>query len=725
MNSMLDNLAVQIKNLRRGTAATPDAVAMLEHARGLPDAVAVAVAEVTLRHFRDPSVLQAVADLRLPPYDPLRVPEELAVLLENDTGEPAFWFLGYALDALLDRQQPARALIEGGRVHTPALALLLVRSAKDPTDARRLGSSLFHRNGQLVPAAQAFVTQRPWIEPALVRYRPRRQAAAVWLDAVWSSRLTFVVTSALLAVTLVVVCCFFGVIVANMGERLENVKVDRAALGGKWERARQDLEAAQAKVDDLTRQLTQDGVDKIRLEGLLEEAKKRPHEAEAAESALRKELAESRSALDKAKKDLEACKNTSRPPEGKAPPSPETTPRKGVASFALHQGHVTGLGPLPDGKAFVSAASDGSVVFSDLNGTTKWRAGVDVPPGGSARPASCRLPPRSFDRLGLLDGSATTWPLLSLVALQPPGLPPRTIAADLKAPRQAPDEPREPGRAGGRNRERPKPEGTSGEKSAPTQPWVGHAALAVSPDGSLWMTGDTNSTDRVVVVGEVGTGKVKYRLKCGLPHQVMSLQFQENDPWVVTMDWNTTWLWNAAGTEGQWKGKPFDMKVTTACTQPWPTLSPNAEYLFANHYPDLAIKWAWPRGTHQGLKIGQTFATVSPAPNEEVAVAAFSADGKVLVGGGTKGGVFRWDVLSGKELARFSHTAGVDVVAVGPDGKRVAAAADKTVRIWQDGQLASWQCPERVRSLAFSPRDDHTLLIGDGAGSVHVWTLEK
>src|SRR5262249_2384025 len=125
---MLENLAAQIKALRRGAATVPDAVAMLRQARGLPDSVAIGVAELTLKHFRDRSVLQSVADLHLPPYDPAHVPGELAALLENDTSEASFWFLGHALDALADRQQPAPPLVEGGHVRTPALSLLLARA---------------------------------------------------------------------------------------------------------------------------------------------------------------------------------------------------------------------------------------------------------------------------------------------------------------------------------------------------------------------------------------------------------------------------------------------------------------------------------------------------------------------------------------------------------------------------------------------------------------------
>jgi RNA polymerase sigma factor (sigma-70 family) len=89
---------------------------------------------------------------------------------------------------------------------------------------------------------------------------------------------------------------------------------------------------------------------------------------------------------------------------------------------------------------------------------------------------------------------------------------------------------------------------------------------------------------------------------------------------------------------------------------------------------------------------------------------AFSPDGTVLASAGSEnGGIYRWDVATGKELRQEpGHRGRVDRVAVSPDGKLIASAGREAgIRLWSAatgeelGQLPTKE--GRFLSLAFSP----------------------
>jgi WD40 repeat protein len=93
--------------------------------------------------------------------------------------------------------------------------------------------------------------------------------------------------------------------------------------------------------------------------------------------------------------------------------------------------------------------------------------------------------------------------------------------------------------------------------------------------------------------------------------------------------------------------------------------------------------------------------------------AVFSRDGKALIAGDASGLIVFWDVATGKELRRFrAHHGSINTLAVSPDGKALAAASGKDIRLWDTdtGRLVrEWKTSQvDVQEFLFSP-DGKTL----------------
>jgi WD40 repeat protein/predicted Ser/Thr protein kinase len=165
-------------------------------------------------------------------------------------------------------------------------------------------------------------------------------------------------------------------------------------------------------------------------------------------------------------------------------------------------------------------------------------------------------------------------------------------------------------------------------------------------------------------------------------------------------------------------------------------LSADGSQFLTGHAKDPLLRLA---RTANG-QVVRTFAGHSGGIN----AAAFSADGKQAVSGGTDRTIRLWDVASGKEIRRFvDNKELVAALAFSPDGKRVISGHvganntfDKTVNIPGPWDIEMWDADtgKHVRSfkghssvvngLAFLP-DGRSFLSSSSDGSVRRWDADS
>jgi WD40 repeat protein len=126
---------------------------------------------------------------------------------------------------------------------------------------------------------------------------------------------------------------------------------------------------------------------------------------------------------------------------------------------------------------------------------------------------------------------------------------------------------------------------------------------------------------------------------------------------------------------------------------------------------------------------GRTFA---PARRTSLTDVALSPDGRLVLAGASDSSAWLWRRRDGRQVARLRLPAGVNAVAFSEDGRHLAVAAGRAVRVWRTDRLrrpvADFRDPvaltdNQVWSVAFGP--DGLLAAGDLSGWWFVWDVES
>jgi WD40 repeat protein len=199
-----------------------------------------------------------------------------------------------------------------------------------------------------------------------------------------------------------------------------------------------------------------------------------------------------------------------------------------------------------------------------------------------------------------------------------------------------------------------------------TQTFTGIVSSAISPDGELLATGDTNGQ---VCLWHVATGQL-----------------------LLTLKEHTSWVWTVA-------------------------FSPDSQ-LLASGCHDCTIK-VW------DIRSGRCLTTLQ-ANNSWVWTAAFCANGQTLASSSADQTVKLWDVQTGQCLKVLEgHTDWVLSVSWHPNGKVLASGSqDRTIRLWD---AATGQClktlqghTNQIWTVAWSP-DGQIIASGSLDGTMRLW----
>jgi WD40 repeat protein/transcriptional regulator with XRE-family HTH domain len=247
----------------------------------------------------------------------------------------------------------------------------------------------------------------------------------------------------------------------------------------------------------------------------------------------------------------------------------------------------------------------------------------------------------------------------------------------------------------------------------------GVVAIALSQDGRLLATGDTDGMIRVWVVAD---GQ-------------QQLTIQGHSGWVWGISFSQDGQTLASGSDDQ-SIRLWDVQ-TGRCLK---TLHGHASAVWSVSFSSFDA--SLPLGIGQLLASGDQNSSVRLWNVKDgqclkvlrghqgwVRSVRFSPDGQVLVSGSLDGSVRLWDVETGRCLRTLEgHAGGVWSVRFGPDGQRLASGSyDKTIRLWnvKDGQCLNvfqghtgW-----VLSVCFSP-NGQILVSSSDDQTIRLWTVE-
>jgi WD40 repeat protein len=234
----------------------------------------------------------------------------------------------------------------------------------------------------------------------------------------------------------------------------------------------------------------------------------------------------------------------------------------------------------------------------------------------------------------------------------------------------------------------------------------GASVLAVSPDGSRLAGG---GKDGHVKIWNSADGKELFNL-AGHTGAVTGIAFSGNGQLLVTSGRDRTLrYWNPAN------GQSIAVVGAHAAEVRGLAFNPNNSAVYSTDADGSLKFWALPPAASKALG----------APHgDAVNALALSADGNQVVSASADKSVRLANTANGQLIREFKGAAGVESVALPPNGALLAAGtADQRLLVWQtkDGQALA-NVAQAVTGLAFHPGSNQ-LLTGDRGGTLKLWTM--
>lgn len=246
--------------------------------------------------------------------------------------------------------------------------------------------------------------------------------------------------------------------------------------------------------------------------------------------------------------------------------------------------------------------------------------------------------------------------------------------------------------------------------------------LAFSPDGSKLVTG-AHAFPGVVQVWDVKSGK-ELRLLGMHAKPILNVAFSPDGKYLVSASWDDTLkLWDAEAGKEIRTLRGHENVVLCA------RFSPDGSRIVSGSADQFVKVW----DTNSGKEL---LAFKGHAGAVEAVV--FSLDGKFIISGGADGTIKVWNATESQGPPRFEHGGNVMSVAFSPDGKKiVSAGTNKTIKVWDvdaaKGILTISGHKDGVGSAAFSPDGkkivsasmDHTVKVWDARTGQETLTVDR
>jgi WD40 repeat protein len=234
--------------------------------------------------------------------------------------------------------------------------------------------------------------------------------------------------------------------------------------------------------------------------------------------------------------------------------------------------------------------------------------------------------------------------------------------------------------------------------------------LAISPDGSLLVSG---SDDQTIKVWDIATGRL-LRTLTGHTSSINALVISPDGKTLVSAGADRTIkIWDLA--TGQ------ELRTLTGHTSYINALviSPDGQTLVSGSADQTIKVWSLTTGQELHTLTGHT---------SYVNALVISPDGQLLASGSADQTIKIWNLATGQELRTLrGHTSYVNALVISPDGQTlISASADQTIKVWN---LATGEelrtlkgHTSFVEAIAISP-DGQTLVSGSADQTVKIWNL--